>query len=344
MGHMKKYKCPRCFFTKHVIKYGYRGRTHRFYCNLCHKHFSVNPRFLDRKAILSDHLDGLSFRKLACKYSISTMTTWRICEEELKKLPNNNQFTFNYCSRFSHVFVFDGKYFNVADYEYDWVLLWGIDYFRHDIPIFTIAPSENYQSWAKYFSYFRILLHYPKLVVCDDNVNLKMAARRCFPSVKIQTCFNHFKENIRRDLRVRSDNKYKDFMRKIETVFDAKYNDGALNKKLYSIYQSYHEDPVCLSVLTNIEKYKAELLGYRHIHQAPVTTNLIEGMNAHLEARLVSLRSFQSVHYAKLWFNGYILKRRFTKFTDCRSKFRYLNGKRGIEMTKKERLVLPLLF
>ena len=53
------------------------------------------------------------------------MKAWRICEEELKKLPNNNQFTFNYCNRFSSIFVFDGKYFNVADQKYDFVLLWG---------------------------------------------------------------------------------------------------------------------------------------------------------------------------------------------------------------------------
>lgn len=272
------------------------------------------------------------------------MTAWRVCEEELKKLPNNNQFTFNYCNRFSSIFVFDGKYFNVADQKYDWALLWGIDYFRHDIPVFTLAPSENYQAWARYFSYFRIINHHPELVVCDGNLNLKLAARKCFPSVRIQTCFNHFKENIRRSLKVRSDDTYKVFMRKIEGVFDQKYNNEVLNKKLYSIYRDYHRDPVCLSVLTNIEKYKEELLGYRNIPHAPVTTNIIEGMNAHLEARLVSLRSFQSLKHAKLWLNGYILKKRFTKYTDCRGKFRYLNGKTGVEMTKKERIDLPLLF
>lgn len=133
-------------------------------------------------------------------------------------------------------------------------------------------------------------------------------------------------------------------MKKIESIFKEKLNDGAYNKKLYALYREFHHDPVCLSVLTNIEKYKGELLGYRHIPQSPVTTNLIEGMNAHLEARLVSLRSFQSVFHARLWFNGYILKRRFTKFTDCRGKFRSLNGKRGVELTKKERIDLPLLF
>ncbi|MCL5073911.1 MAG: hypothetical protein M1308_23920, partial [Actinobacteria bacterium] len=71
------------------------------------------------------------------------MKAYRICEEELKKLPDNNRFTFNFCNKFSQIFVFDGKYFNIADKECGYVLLWGIDYFRHDIPVFTLAPSEN---------------------------------------------------------------------------------------------------------------------------------------------------------------------------------------------------------
>ena len=101
---------------------------------------------------------------------------------------------------------------------------------------------------------------------------------------------------------------------------------------------------VALSVLTNIQRYRGELTGYRGIPHSPVTTNMIEGLNAHLEARLIALRSFQSPSYAKLWMNGYVLKRRFTKFTDCKGKFRHLNGKTGVEMTKKERIDLPLLF
>lgn len=279
---------------------------------------------------------------------MSHMKAWRICYEELKKLPNNNQFTFNYCNKFSQVFLFDGKYFNVAEDKYNWVLLWGIDYFRHDIPVFMIAPSENYQAWRKFFSYFRILTVYPQLLVCDDNVNLKMAARSAFPQVKVQTCYNHFKENIRRDLHVRSDktNQYKPFMRRIESVLDSsnKLSDETFNHWMWALYRDYRNDPICLNILTNIEKYKPELLAYRNISQAPLTTNLIEGMNGHLEARLQKLRSFQTVEHARLWLNGYILKRRFTKFTDCRLKFRHLRGRRGVEQTKKERVNLPLLF
>jgi len=276
------------------------------------------------------------------------MKAWRICEEELKKLPNNKQFTFKYCNRFSQIFLFDGKYFNVASDKYNWVLLWGIDYFRHDIPVFTIAPSENYQSWRKLFSYLRILTVYPRLMVCDDNVNIKMAARDAFPAVKIQACYNHFKENIRRDLHIRSDktNQYRNFMKRIESVLNSSYkiSDETFNHWMFCLYRDYRNDHVCLQILTNIERYKTELLAYRGIPQAPLTTNLIEGMNSHIEKRLIKIRSFQTVAYAKLWFNGLILKRRYTKFTDCRGKFSYLNGKRGVEMTKKERVVLPLYF
>lgn len=157
MGHMKKYKCPVCVSTTAVIKFGRRKKVLRYFCKACQKHFSVNPCFFNRKALLSDHLDGLSFRKLAVKYALSPMKAWRICEEELKKLPNNNQFTFNYCSQFGNTFVFDGKYFNVADRDHGWVLLWGLDYFRHDIPIMLVAPSESYQAWGKFFVYFRII-------------------------------------------------------------------------------------------------------------------------------------------------------------------------------------------
>lgn len=276
------------------------------------------------------------------------MTAWRICESELQKLPDNNRFTYRYCSRFSSTLVVDGKYFNVANGKDnpDWVLLWGLDYHSHDIPIILVAPSESYASWAKFFTYFRIISHHPQLLVCDDNVNIKMAAYAKFLGVKIQTCYNHFKENIRRELHVRSDNTYKPFMKRIERVFDSsqKRSHETFNHWMWCLLRDYGQDPLCLTILTNIEKYKQELLAYRGIPQAPLTTNLVEGMNNHLEQRLTSICSFQSVTYAKLWMNGYILKRRMTKFTDCKGHFKYMNGKTGVEKTQKPKVVVPSYF
>ena len=207
-----------CNSTRFVIRKTKRKKSLLFFCKACQKHFSVNTHWPDTKAILNDHLDGFSFRTLARKYDMSPMKAWRICEEELRKLPDNNAFTKKYCDQFSPILVCDGKYFNIASERNDWVLLWGFDYFRHDIPVITLAPSESYQSWSKFFSYFRVMNNYPQLVVCDDNTNAKMAIRNSFPSVKIQTCYNHFKENIRRDLHVRSDVMYRPFMKRIEEV------------------------------------------------------------------------------------------------------------------------------
>src|SRR3989344_5681526 len=135
---------------------------------------------------------------------------------------------------------------------------------------------------------------------------------------RIQTCYNHFKENIRRDLHIRSDktNQYRSFMKRIESILDSsnKLSGETFNHWLFCLYRDYKHDPVCVTVLTNIEKYKSELLGYRGIPQAPLTNNLIEGMNSHLETRLQALRSFQTIEYARLWWNGFILRRRMTPF------------------------------
>ena len=346
MGHMKKYKCPICKTTKDVVKFGYRNKIHRLFCKACCKHYSFNPRFLDKKQIMIDHLDGLSFRDLSRRHKISSMTAWRICREELKKLPDNNQFTFKYCQNYSTILVTDGKYFNVVNSRNNpnWILLWSLDYFHHDIPIIDIVPSESYSAWARFFSYFRIIKQNPNLLICDDNTNLKMAAYNKFPGVKIQTCHNHFKENIRRNLNVRSDNRYIPFMRRIEDVLGHKLNNIDMSRRLFALYRDYREDPVAISVLTNIERSKEQLLGYRGISQAPLTTNIIEGMNGHIEQRLKSICSFQSVTHAKLWFNGLMLKRRLTKFTDCKGKFKYMNGKTGIDRTKKDGVDIPSYF
>ena len=299
MGHMKKYKCPGCLSTSQVIRYGYRGKIIRLFCNGCHRSFSFNPYFLDKKSILYDHLDGLSFRSLANKYKVSHMKIWRICYEELKKLPNNNQFTFNYCNRFSSVFVFDGKYFNVAESEHNRVLLWRVDYFRHDVPVFTVAPSENYQNWSKFFFYFRLLNHHPELLVCDDNINLKMAARKHFPMVKIQTCYNHFKENIRRELNVRSDPTYRYISVAIDNILSHRQPMWMFNERFQRLYDKYSSNPVAQQVLTNVQKNKTELLAYKWIRKSPYTNN---------------------------------------------GKFRYLRGKTGVQMIKKERVTLTLYF
>jgi len=289
-------------------------------------------------------LNGISFRRLAQTHDLSKSTIARICATAMKELPDNNAVTKKYCNRFSQVLLVDGKYMHVKGYSQKIPLLWGIDYFTHDIPIFILAPSESYQSWARFFSLFHITNYYPQLIICDDNTALKMAARTAFPNVRIQTCWNHFKETIRKDLNVRSDPTYRYISRAIDTILSTRQPTDTFTRRFHHLYRKYRHDPVALQVLVNIERHQEELLAYKWIRKAPFTNNLIECFNSHLEARLTPLKGFNSFSDARLWLNAYILKRRCTPFTSCTGKFKHLNHKMSIELTKNKEIVLPTFF
>lgn len=65
----------------------------------------------------------------------------------------------------------------------------------------------------------------------------------------------------------------------------------------------------------------------------PRTTNLIEGWNSTtIELRIASIRGFKKEKYARNYINAIILKYRFHKFTDCKNKFKDLNGKSPLEI------------
>lgn len=74
----------------------------------------------------------------------------------------------------------------------------------------------------------------------------------------------------------------------------------------------------------------------------PRTTNLIEGWNSTmLELRFASIRGFEKEHYARQYINALILKYRFHQFTDCKGKFKHLNGKTPLELVEPQ---LPFRF
>ena len=78
------------------------------------------------------------------------------------------------------------------------------------------------------------------------------------------------------------------------------------------------------------EQYLFNHLKFPDLH-IPHTTNLMEGNNSQLESRLGSIRGFELSDTAKNYLNAWIIKRRFTKFTDCKVPFKHLNGKTPLE-------------
>lgn len=136
-----------------------------------------------------------------------------------------------------------------------------------------------------------------------------------------------------------------DFQNSIESILfaenyqTAKYKIESLEKyfwprrfKMRDQYESEHIKTV-KKLITDFKEHKEYLLNYlKHPHlNIPRTTNIMEGYNSQLELRLNSIKGFESVEIAKNYINAWIIKRRFSKFTDCKNKFKNLNGKTPLE-------------
>jgi transposase-like protein len=267
----------------------------------------------------------------------------------MKKLPDNNLLTQRFCTRFGEILVPDGKYVPIKGFNRDAVLLWGVDYWKHDFPLFFVGPSENYQSWEMYFRSLRNLNMHYKIVVCDDNRSLKQSCRRTFAKVHIQACYVHILRQIRLELRITKETTYREFYRLVQHALSIKVRHtvdyrqrllGNLWKK--ALKKNEFEEMRILSWLDG--HFGEELFSYQYLPRTPLTTNLIETFNSHLEGHIASLKGFETYEHAKLWFNAYVLKRRFMKFTDCTGKFRRLNGERPIDQTRNMSIAIQDVF
>lgn len=296
---------------------------------------------------------GASIRSLALKHDWSVGLTYKKLKAEVDELPHNNSMTIQYCNpnKFGGVLVVDGKYVGVKGCKQKIPFLWGIDYRTHDIPICMLAPSENYQAWVQFFTKLKNTGYHLHAVVADDNEAIRMAAHYVFPKALCQLCHVHFLENVRRQLRVRSDETYREFMKDIENnLFRIeKLGRKKLKKRCFELLQVHQDDPVKIAALQYIAEHRKWLTGYVHsdawYHQeCPKTTNIIESYNKHLQGRLKTIQGFESVKTAEQWLSAYALYRRLKPFTDCSKKFRKLNGICSLSKTLRKDKELPEFF
>jgi transposase-like protein len=237
----------------------------------------------------------------------------------------------HYCG----ILLLDGKYGHVKGYKDKIPVIYGIDYLTHDIVHFVLSKGENYQTSLGFFQSLKLLEYPLKALICDDNQNFQLACKRVYPKAVIQICHNHYKENIRRSLGVRSDPTYRPFVKEIEHLFDHRRSQDEFFFLSRKILLNFGSDPRCQGIMLDIEKRKDVLLAYALEKNIPRTTNLIECFNSHLEGRLKSLKGFQSIHHAKAWYNAYFIHRRLTPFTDCQGQFKKLNGLCSLEIALK---------
>jgi len=238
----------------------------------------------------------------------------------------------------------DGKFVKVRGYEGKIPLIYGVDYLTHDIPTHRLVLAESYESWLAFFTSLR-LLNYPlQGIVCDDNINIRLACLKIYPKAVIQLCQTHYVRNIKNSLNLKENPCYLPFMEDIRMLFKGRRTTTDFGNSAFKLIRKYQKDPLCMAILTDIHKNKDLLLAYTRLPALCKTNNLIECFNSHIQQRVRALKGFKSFKHAASWLNGLLLRRRFLKLTDCKGKFRHLNGKRPIDLSKRENIDLPTFF
>ena len=161
-------------------------------------------------------------------------------------------------------------------------------------------------------------MNYPlEFLVYDGLEHIIDACRYYYPNIK---------EGIRRIFKVRSDVTHRSFFTRLAFAFELKHHLRDYHSYIRKLIRDYSSHPIYISILSEIVKKDEYLITHIIYPHVPATNNLIEAFNSHLEARLKSIRGFQSRESAEIWLNAYVMNRRLTKFTDCTTKFKYLNG------------------
>lgn len=318
----------------------------RYQCRSCTKWFSFNRKApkISIAALTIAHIDGTPFRSLASQHGISVGSAYNYVHTGLSSLPHCADITRELCSRFCGILLVDGKYVAVKHHDRKIPVIYGIDYTTHDIPHYIFSVAENYPTCLSFFKSLR-LLNYPlQAVVCDDNRNIYESCKHVYPQAAVQLCWNHFKQNLRLSLGVATNPTYVPFMLELESLFSTKRSLADFDSRARYILTQFYRDPICAQIMLDIEKRKHLLLGYLGVKGVPVTTNLIESFNSHLQGRLETIKGFENTSHADTWLNGYFLRRRTKSFTSCGPKFRRLNGKTSLSQTKNPDADTPILF
>ena len=333
--------CPGCG-GKETIKRGSRRGLKRYFCKSCQSSFSVNHS-RHQEVFWIPHIDGIPFRKLGDEHHLTGAQAYNRVFGELTSLPKNLEITQQYCEYTSGILIMDGKYIKVRGYKQKIPFIYGIDYETHDILFGILSAAEDEKTFLTFFQTLKALNYPLNVVLADDRTSLPLALKQVYPEVPLQLCLNHYLENIRVQLHVRTDPTYRSFFHALKKrVFDSYKNTEQLTVELESVWTQRGENiPLRQTILIQIYKRQKALFAFKDISNCPNNTNLIELFNSHFNARLKSLKGFKTKEHAELWLNGLLIRRRTKPFTDCGTKFRHLNGKCSLQMSIKKQAHWP---
>jgi len=274
---------------------------------------------------------------------LSPAQTYARVVAEMDCLPDNTWLTAKYCNRFCGILIVDGKYVKVKGYKEKIPFIYGLDYLTHDPVVGILAASESEEAFLKLFRLLKTCNYPLQIVVADDRSSLIPALKHYYPKANVQLCQNHYVENIRQQLHIRTSNYHSHFFRSLCLhVFRKHTNNKQLDDALHHLLTKRTEnDQLRQMIVMDIHRRRKELFAYTKIPHCPANTNLIELYNSHLNGRLETIKGFKSFRAALRWLNAYLIRRRTKTLTDCDTKFKHLNGKCSLQLTLKKQANWP---
>ena len=117
-----------------------------------------------------------------------------------------------------------------------------------------LSPSESETAFEDFFKALNACQYPLTIVVCDDRSSLEKPLKTYYPNASIQHCQNHYVNNIREFLHLRTDDTHRHFFNSIKKhIFDEYTNEENLRTQLKYIFEKHTKgNTVRIAILKNI--------------------------------------------------------------------------------------------
>lgn len=300
---------------------------------------------------MRDSMERASVRILSRRYQRGRRQTLGLIHRLTTQVKDSVWIANHFPLRWSGVLAVDGKTIKAYDkltkqFKGKWsdetlkamnrkVWICGIDYGTGDLPHYELAEEETKIDLVMYFQTLKKIGYPLRVLVCDGNKDIPLAARHVFgENIIVQLCTRHFVENLRRHAGEKVDYPHiQNIIFLIQRIIEADNLEqaGMFLERLKQLpRQTAVERELIALFKRDAEKLTAHLL---HPEIAiPHTSNDIENLFKQLNLRLKSIGRFNHWRYAASYLKAWALLRRFTPYTDCRNGRKWRNSKAPIEI------------
>jgi transposase-like protein len=351
MRVIKRHKrCPHCDGL-HTRKHGFRYRKKRnsnerfisvlrWYCYTCKRSFSdiksIHKFQYAISAARHYFVGRASYRNTAKILHIDRMTAYTHIQAVCQRTKFPWELSQELTPTWSGYLLLDSD--EVIVHNQHQYLLTAVDSATRDIPSALLMQHQGLSAWEQLLDTLTAI-HYPfKAIISDGFSSIISAVKNKHPHIPHQLCVKHFYDETYRFFRYRPfhmhldsklTNLFMDLLRPVLFAHSFAHHQGELNHLLN------HPKLAHLSFKEPIQRlrcYLPYLTRYLFDRNIPRTTNIIENVFSQLDLKLNPIIKFGSHESAWNTIKSVIAWYRFKKFSNCRKRYQYHNGKAPLEL------------